>query len=82
MPKLIPMPVIVDLLDDGPVIKLVIEYKKGKRGTFGCHKCVGARGSHNCTPLREAAEARGEKSCLAKDSAYYVLRPLKKSEVR
>ncbi len=81
MPKLIPMPVIVDLLDDGPAIKLVIEYKKGKRGTAGCHKCVGVRGT-NCTPLREAAEARGEKSCLAKDSAYYVLRPLKKSEVR
>ena len=81
MPKLIPMPVIVDLLDDGPVIKLVIEYKKGKRGTAGCRKCVGV-GHTDCSSLREAAEARGEKSCLAKDSAYYVLRPLKKSEVR
>ena len=81
MPKLIHMPVIVDLLDDLPVIKLAIAYKRGKRGTSGCNKCVGVRGT-NCTPLREAAEARGEKSCLAKDSAYYVLRPLKKSEVR
>lgn len=81
MPKLIPMPVIVDLLDDGQVIKLVIAYKRGKRGTRGCHKCIGA-GRTNCIPLREAARARGEKSCLAKDSAYYVLRPLKRSEVR
>lgn len=84
MPKLIPMPVIVDLLDDGPVIKLVIEYKKGKRGKLdrvGCHKCIG-RGREDCSSIREAAKVRGEKLCLDRDSAYYVLRPLKKSEVR
>ena len=81
MPKLIPMPVIVDLLDDGPVIKLVIAYKSGKRGTRGCHKCVGV-GRTNCVSIRVAAETRGEKSCLLQDSSYYVLRPLKKSEVR
>lgn len=81
MPKLIPMPVIVDLLDDGPVIKLVIEYKKGKRGTGGCPECIGS-GREDCSSIREAATVRGEKLCLDRDSAYYVLRPLKKSEVR
>ena len=81
MPKLIPMPVIVDLLDDGPVIKLVIKYKKGKRGTDGCRKCIG-HGRGDCSSIREAAEVRGEKLCLDRDSAYYVLRSLKKSEVR
>lgn len=81
MPKLIPMPVIVDLLDDGPVIKLVIEYKEGKRGRVGCHKCIG-RGREDCSSIREAAKVRGEKLCLDRDSAYYVLRPLKKSEAR
>ena len=80
MPKLIPMSVVVDLLDDSPVIKLVVAYKRGKRGTKGCNKCVVA--GRDCLSIREAALARGEKSCLAKDSAYYVLRPLKKSEVR
>ena len=81
MPKLIPLPVIVDLLDDGPVIKLVIEYKKGKLGSVGCHKCIG-RGREDCSSIREAAKVRGEKLCIDRDSAYYVLRPLKKSEVR
>ena len=80
MPKLIPMPVVVDLLDDGPVVKLVIEYRKGKRGS-GCKKCFGV-GRTNCASIREAAAARGEKSCLNKVSSYYVLRPLKKSEMR
>lgn len=80
MPKLIPVPVVVDLLDDGPIIKLVIAYRKGKRGD-GCKKCFGV-GRTNCSSIREAAEARGEKSCLNKGSAYYILRPLKKSEIR
>lgn len=80
MPKLIPMPVVVDLLDDGPVVKLVLAYRKGKRGD-GCKRCVGV-GRTNCASIREAAAARGEKSCLNKVSSYYVLRPLKKSEMR
>jgi len=81
MPKLIPMPVVVDLLDDGPVVKLVLAYRKGKRGGYGCKKCFGV-GRTNCSSIREAAAARGEKSCLDKTSSYYVLRPLKKSEIR
>ena len=80
MPKLIPMPVVLDLLDDGPVLKLVIQYKRGTKG-YGCDKCI-ARGRSDCSRVREAAEARGEKSCLNKSSAYYILRPLKKSEIR
>ena len=80
MPKLIPVPVVVDLLDDGPIIKLVIAYRKGKRGD-GCKKCFGV-GRTSCSSIREAAEARGDKSCLNKGSAYYILRPLKKSEIR
>lgn len=81
MPKLIPMPVVVDLLDDGPVVKLVLAYRKGKRGGDGCKKCFGYWRT-NCSSIREAAAARGEKSCLNKASSYYVLRPLKKSEMR
>lgn len=80
MPKLIPMPVVMDLLDGGPVVKLVLAYQKGKRG-YGCKKCVGV-GRTNCASILEAAAARGEKSCLNKPSSYYVLRPLKKSEMR
>ena len=80
MPKLIPMPVVLDLLDDGPVLKLVIQYKRGNKGR-GCGKCIGV-GRTNCSSIREAAEARGEKSCLDRGQSYYILRPLKKSETR
>lgn len=80
MPKLIPMPVVLDLLDDGPVLKLVIQYKRGKSG-FGCRKCIAA-GRSDCRSVREAAVARGEKLCLDREQSYYTLRPLKKSEIR
>ena len=80
MPKLIPLPVVLDLLDDGPVLKLVIEYKRGKKGD-GCKKCF-AVGREDCSSVREAAVARGEKSCLGRTQSYYTLRPLKKSEIR
>lgn len=81
MPKLIPFPVVVDLLDDGPVLQLVLEYRKGKSGTDGCESCVG-RGDGRCDNIRAAARARYEKDCVNRSGAYYVLRPLKKSEVR
>ena len=80
MPKLIPMPVVLDLLDDGPVLKLVIQYERGKKGS-GCGKCIAA-GRSDCSSVREAAVARGEKSCLDRDQSYYILRALKKSEMR
>ena len=80
MPKLIPMPVVLDLLDDGPVLKLVIQYKRGKKG-HGCGKCI-ARDRESCSSVREAAIARWGKSCLDRDQSYYILRPLKKSEIR
>ena len=81
MPKTIPLPVIVDLLDDGPVLKLVIELKRRKDGKRGCDKCIG-RGRSSCDSILAAAAARGEKDCTNKHESYYVLRPLKKSEVR
>ena len=81
MPKLVPMPVIVDLLDDGPVIKLVIEHRLNKKGKSGCAKCIG-RDRSSCSSIVAAAGARGEKNCTWKNESYYVLRPLKKSEVR
>lgn len=80
MPKLIPLPVVLDLLDDGPVLKLVIQYKRGKKGD-GCRKCI-AVGRTDCSSVREAAVARGEKLCLDRGQSYYSLRPLKKSETR
>lgn len=82
MPKLIPFPVVVDLLDDGPVLQLVLEYRKGKSGTDGCESCVGRGCLERCDNLRAAARARYEKDCINISGAYYVLRPLKKSEVR
>ena len=83
MPKLIPMPVVLDLLDDGPVLKLVIQYKRGKKKKKGdvCGKCI-AVGRSDCSSVREAAVARGEKLCLDREQSYYILRPLKKSEIR
>ena len=80
MPKLIPLPVVVDLLDDGPVLKLVIQYKRGKKGD-GCRNCI-AVGREDCSSVREAAVARGEKLCLDRSKSYYTLRPLKKQEIR
>ena len=81
MPKLIPLPVVLDLLDDGPVVKLVIEHRKGKKGKFGCDQCIG-RDSTNCTNIVDAARLRGEAECTKSDWAYYSLRALKSDEVR
>ena len=79
MPKLIPLPAVADLLDDGPVLKAAIQYKRGKKG-HGCRKCIAGR-REDCSSVREAAVARGEKSCLDREQSYYILLPLKKSEV-
>ena len=81
MPKLIPMPVLLDLLDGGPVVKLVIERRKAKKGTTACHQCIG-KDRTDCRALREAAELRGAGSCMDHERHYYALRPLRKDEVR
>lgn len=81
MPKLIPFPVVVDLLDDGPVLKLTIEYVKGKKKSNGCRRCIGMART-NCASIREAAQARGEKDCMARAGSHYILRAIKKSEMR
>lgn len=81
MPKLIPFPVVVDLLDDGPVLKLAIQYVKGRKKETGCLKCIGKDRS-NCLAIRDAAGMRGEKDCTKRDGSYYILRAIHKSEKR
>lgn len=81
MPKLIPLPVVLDLLDDGPVVKLVIEHRKGKKGKPGCDRCIGRERS-NCSGIIAAALRRGEAACTNSVRAYYSLRALKSGEVR
>ena len=81
MPKLIPLPVVLDLLDDGPVVRLVIEHRKAKKGKLGCDQCIG-RDRSNCGNIVEAARRRGEPDCTKSDRAYYSLRALKSGEVR
>ena len=81
MPKLIPLPVVLDLLDDGPVVKLVIEHRKAKKGAVGCDQCIG-RDRSTCGSIIEAARLRGEAACTKSVRAYYSLRALKPGEVR
>ena len=81
MPKLIPLPVVLDLLDDGPVVKLVIEHRKGKKGKLACAQCIGRERS-NCNSIIDAALRRGEPACTKSSRGYYSLRALKSGEVR
>lgn len=81
MPKLIPLPVVLDLLDGGPVLKLVIEHRKAKKGELGCDQCIG-RDRSNCGNIIDAARLRGEADCTKNERAYYSLRALKPGEVR
>ena len=81
MPKLIPLPVVLDLLDDGPVVKLVIEHRKAKKGEVGCDQCIG-RDRVSCSSLIAAAKVRGETDCTKSERSYYSLRALNSGEVR
>ena len=81
MPKLIPLPVLLDLLDHGPVVKLVIEHRKAKKGELGCARCIG-RERNNGGSIIDAARLRGEPDCTKSDRAYYSLRALKSGEAR
>lgn len=80
MPKTVPHVVLIDLLDDRQPIRAVIAYKEGNKKD-GCSKCIG-RAMFDCNNIKAAAWARGLPSCSTRRSAHYVLRPLKKSEVR
>lgn len=81
MPRLIPLPVVLDLLDDGPVVKLVIEHRKAKKGAAGCNQCIGSERS-SCRSIIDAALRRGEPACTKSSRGYYSLRALKSGEVR